>query len=91
MPSKQEGFGIPLLEASLLKLPIACSEIAPFKEIASENAFYFFLDDSPHTIATGILTYLKQIGCQGQYRKVLHHHLWENIYNQYIKPYLTKL
>ena len=47
LPSIQEGFGIPLLEAGMIKLPVACSDIAPFKDIAGEDACFFSLDDHP--------------------------------------------
>lgn len=40
-PSIDEGFGIPLVEASQFSLPIACSNIDVFKEIMNDKALYF--------------------------------------------------
>ena len=40
-PSLQEGFGIPLIEAGLLKTPILCSDIGVFHEVCGDNADYF--------------------------------------------------
>lgn len=40
-PSKEEGFGLPLLEAMALKCPILCSDIPCFREIAENAAIYF--------------------------------------------------
>ena len=40
-PSFYEGFGLPLLEAMSYKLPIACSSIPPFHEIAGDSVRYF--------------------------------------------------
>ncbi|MCB0324907.1 MAG: glycosyltransferase family 4 protein, partial [Bdellovibrionales bacterium] len=54
MTSNDEGFGIPLIEAGLAKLPIFCSDIPPFHEIAGKHAQYFSLDDDPEAIAARI-------------------------------------
>jgi len=40
-PSKYEGFGLPLLEAASKNCPIACSNIAVFKEIMGDTVQYF--------------------------------------------------
>lgn len=36
-----EGFGLPLVEAAYFKLPIICSDIPIFHEIAEDNVIYF--------------------------------------------------
>jgi glycosyltransferase involved in cell wall biosynthesis len=41
LPSHAEGFGIPLLEAMANNCPIACSDLAVFKEVAVDAAVYF--------------------------------------------------
>jgi glycosyltransferase involved in cell wall biosynthesis len=40
-PSLDEGFGIPLVDASVFGCPIACSDIPVFREVAAEAAHYF--------------------------------------------------
>ena len=40
-PSIDEGFGIPLIEALKLKVPVICSNIPIFKEIADDSVLYF--------------------------------------------------
>ena len=40
-PSVDEGFGIPLIEALKLKVPVICSDIPIFKEIADDSVLYF--------------------------------------------------
>ncbi len=40
-PSIDEGFGIPLIEALNLKVPVVCSDIPIFNEIADDSVIYF--------------------------------------------------
>jgi len=40
-PSTFEGFGMPVLEAMAAAVPVACSHIAPLREVAAETALYF--------------------------------------------------
>ncbi len=40
-PSTFEGFGLPVLEAMAAGLPVACSDIAPLREIAEDAALFF--------------------------------------------------
>lgn len=44
-PSRQEGFGIPLLEAMHANLPLIASNIPTSQEIASKNAHFFDVND----------------------------------------------
>lgn len=40
-PSTFEGFGMPILEAMAAGIPVACSDIAPLREVAGEAALFF--------------------------------------------------
>ena len=40
-PSTFEGFGMPVLEALAAGIPVACSDIPPLREVASDAALYF--------------------------------------------------
>ncbi|MFA6989062.1 MAG: glycosyltransferase family 1 protein [Candidatus Gastranaerophilaceae bacterium] len=48
-PSLYEGFGIPLLEAMKVNLPIICSDISIFKEVCGKNGMYFNPSDEEDT------------------------------------------
>jgi len=91
LPSLQEGFGIPLLEAGMLKLPIFCSDIPPFKEIAEENVQYFSLNDSPAQIADKILTFITKLNSHRMFRHIIENYLWDNIYHKMLLPFLERV
>ena len=43
--SKDEGFGIPVIEAMALATPVVCSDIPIFREVAGDGALYFDADE----------------------------------------------
>jgi glycosyltransferase involved in cell wall biosynthesis len=53
MPSRYEGFGIPLLEAMAARCPLVTSDIPVFREIVGGRGAYFPVEDS-ETAATVI-------------------------------------
>ncbi len=44
-PSRYEGFGIPLLEAFAVSVPVAASDIPPFREVGGDATLFFGPDD----------------------------------------------
>lgn len=59
--SDNEGFGIPLLEAAVNKIPILCSDIPIFREVLSEDYAVFVDNKDIQSIADGFLTLSKKI------------------------------
>lgn len=53
MPSRYEGFGLPLLEALACGAPLLASDIPPFHEAAGNNALYFD-PESPESLADAL-------------------------------------
>jgi glycosyltransferase involved in cell wall biosynthesis len=41
LPTLHEGFGLPVIEAMVRSLPVACSDIAALREVAGDAALYF--------------------------------------------------
>lgn len=83
--SSQEGFGLPLLEAGALKLPIACSDIPPHQEVASEKALFFDLQDEPAQIASRIVAFLQEQPGHRMFKRVLGQYSWERIWEGYLE------
>jgi len=91
MPSISEGFGIPLLEAGLAKLPIVCSEIPPFREVGGQDVRFFSLEDTPEDIARLILEFTADLPPHRMFRKVINNFLWDNIYRQKLLPLVERI
>ena len=60
LPSYQEGFGMPCIEAFSVGLPVICSDIPVFREV-TEDYGVFFNPKSPDNLANKILEAQKRI------------------------------
>ncbi len=88
LPSLQEGFGIPLLEAGMIKLPIACSDIPPFKSIGGPDVLYFNPKEKADSIAEKIEQFMAELPPQRMYRRVISGYVWDNIFTRYMKDFI---
>lgn len=86
LTSAQEGFGLPLIEAGLLRVPIFCGDIPVLREVGGTNALYFPLTDPPETIAEMVLNTLEKPGPAAMRRRVLADYSWDNIFRAKILP-----
>jgi glycosyltransferase involved in cell wall biosynthesis len=89
MPSREEGFGIPILEAGLAGLPVFCADIPPLRALAGENATYFPPEAAPEEVASLLvdrLSYDPVFTLRAQTRK---RYTWEQVYRREIEPLLT--
>ncbi len=87
-PSAREGFGIPILEAGIARLPIFCADIAPFRESAGEWASYFALDEAPAAIAARIADALARDARYQLKQRVVREYAWQRIFAERIEPLL---
>lgn len=55
LPSREEGFGMPLLESAVMRVPCLCSDIPAFHEAGGDGAMYFSLSSRPATVARRML------------------------------------
>ncbi len=89
LPSYEEGFGLPVLEAAIARLPIFCSDIPPFRELAGEQATYFSLQADPGEAADAVYRVLRGDRVAVLRRRVLNHYDWYLIVHRYVKPLLN--
>ncbi|MBI4770474.1 MAG: glycosyltransferase [Chloroflexi bacterium] len=88
MPSREEGFGIPILEAGLSRLPVFCADIPPLRALGGEQASYFSPEADPREVAALIAS---RLGAdrQGQLAaRVRREYLWPQVYADRIAPLL---
>lgn len=52
--SKHEGFGLPLVEAQTMGVPVICSDIPVFHEVCDEGSALFFDQNDPHDFARAV-------------------------------------
>jgi len=88
-PSRQEGFGLPVLEAALHRLPIFCSEIEPLDALLTHGVSFFPLDAEPAQIAVKIAACLEALDAWQARNQVRQQYAWPAIYRNHIAPLLT--
>ncbi len=90
MTSRQEGFGLPLLEAGLSKTLICCSDIQPLPEVGGEAPVYFDPDEHPSIIAYEIYQKLETQASVKLQRRVRKKFTWPAIFETQFIPFLTE-
>ncbi len=90
LPSREEGFGIPVLEGGLAGLPIFCSDIPPLRELGRSDVHYFAPDDEPSRIAQEIQHALGESKTYALKKRVLQQYSWEQVYRSTIAPLLER-
>lgn len=88
LPSREEGFGIPILEAGLAGLPIFCADIPPLRSLGSSNVTYFSPDADPVELANRIVNHLSFDPVFRMRTRVRREFSWERIYTRDIEPLL---
>lgn len=85
-PSKREGFGIPVLEAGLARLPVFAADIPPVRESGGDLIHLFPLDANPEQVADQIHS---KLSGDHQYllrRRVLRQFSWQAVVTGQIIP-----
>lgn len=85
MPSHREGFGIPVFEAGLLRIPVWCSSNVPAaRELESDGVNIFDLSEKPITIAKAIHESLLEDSQHVLRREIRQNYTWDAIYRNYL-------
>lgn len=78
IPSESEGFGLPLLEAGLLRLPVVAADIPVLREAGGPGLRTFEVDGGPARVAAAVAAALDS-DAAGQRRRVLETYSWASI------------
>jgi glycosyltransferase involved in cell wall biosynthesis len=87
-PSRSEGFGIPVLEAGLARLPAFVSSIPALRESGEDDVTYLDLADAPEASARRIRTALEANAAFRLRRRVLRDYSWARIVRGRLLPLL---
>lgn len=89
-PSRREGFGIPVLEAGLARLPVFGSNIPPIQESAGELANTFDPNGDPQEIARSMYTFLESDRSYQLKRRTVERFTWRAILKKQIIPMIEE-
>jgi glycosyltransferase involved in cell wall biosynthesis len=88
MPSREEGFGIPLIEAAFSHLPVFCADIPPLRELGGLDAFYFSPDADPAALAERLAAELQSLATVRFAARARGLFTWQQVYAQHLAPLL---
>jgi glycosyltransferase involved in cell wall biosynthesis len=88
MPSHREGFGMPMLEAGLVGVPVICTDVPAAEEIGGEDVIKFSATESAMHLAKRILGWLEQNHVYRLRRRVRENLTWHAVFHRDIRPLL---
>jgi len=89
-PSRREGFGIPVLEAGLVRLPIFAADIPPVRESGADYVHLFDPDGDPAAVAGSIAAHLEESCTYHMRRRVLRQFTWQAILREKVLPLIKE-
>jgi glycosyltransferase involved in cell wall biosynthesis len=90
LPSASEGFGLPLAEAAVFRVPVVCTDLPAFREVAPEGATFVPLSDGPAAFAAAVLTAIDSPAARLR-RHVINALSWDRIVAERLEPLLLSL
>ena len=91
LPSREEGFGLPVLEAGLSRLPVFCSDLPPLQALAGNLATYFSPEEDPLRVAAQIEQKLHSNPSLNLCIHIRQNYTWEQVYRERICPLLETI
>ena len=87
-PSRSEGFGLPLLEAALCRLPVWCSDLPVHREVLGEVANGFAVEEEALVLAERLAQWSRtDAGLLGR-RRAWRRHDWQTLCKERLVPLL---
>ncbi len=90
MPSRREGFGLPILEAGLVGKPLFATTVPALEEVGLELAHRIQSDESPQRVAGRIAMLADEDQTMCLRRRVRQEYTWTGIFNRSIEPLLIE-
>ncbi|HET6407951.1 MAG TPA: glycosyltransferase family 4 protein [Chthoniobacteraceae bacterium] len=87
-PSRQEGFGLPVLEAALHRLPVFCADIEPMSCLLNHSLHVFDPEGSAAEVATLIQRTLDRSPTLRARRETVFCYSWDSVWRRYLEPLL---
>jgi glycosyltransferase involved in cell wall biosynthesis len=88
MPSHREGFGMPVLEAGLVGIPVVSTEVPAALEVGGQDLLLFDLKEDPDHLAERILAWAEGSPVHRLRRRVRQNYTWQAIFRRDIEPLL---
>ena len=90
MPSHREGFGMPVLEAGLLGMPVVSTSVPAAEEIGNEDVIIFDKSDAAEEVADRILDWAQHSAVHRLRQRVRLNYTWQTIFRRQIEPMLQQ-
>jgi glycosyltransferase involved in cell wall biosynthesis len=87
-PSRQEGFGLPVVEAALHRVPIFCADVEPMNTLLTQSLHVFDPDSSAEEVAHLVERTLDRFAPSRARREALGAYSWDVIWRKHLEPLL---
>lgn len=88
LPSASEGFGLPVAEAAVFRVPIVCTDLPAFREVAPEGAALVPVDAGSQAFTAAVLRAIETPAAHLR-RHVLSALSWDRLIEERIEPLIT--
>jgi len=91
MPSRREGFGMPILESGLVGKPVFCTAVPVLEQVGAEFVYQIGADEPPNHLATRIVAWTQQDMAHRLRWRVRKEYTWSAIFQQAIQPLIASV